>query len=380
MVFLLSQAVRDALTQVPVSPALVSGLQVLADCRRCGHNEVTGEREVLLSAAECQHLSTPARGVYGRLAEAASQTRGLPAQCSVYVEVVPGPSEFRSEDTGTQRRIVVSADLLAERLSLAGAPTLLCENLDDCRFHTLVGRLYGRRNGLADELVFDARNGGGSTTAPVFQDLLMRGEVLCLCVVDSDLRYPGSRSEGDTARKARETYSAHQTPIAELTVLPCREAENMIPASVLEDTYRRKGDASKVDAVPPICFFQSQAGGGMWRFVDLKEGLRVFEFLNADAASQVAWVQTFGKPQATRDTHCTPCAEKDSCTSKAKCGRYLVKGFGQSVLADAYQDFYEKNSLSEASRRVQGDLEPVWCQLGHTVWSWGLAGGRVVAP
>lgn len=106
-------------------------------------------------------------------------------------------------------------------------PTImLCENLEDIRFYLKQTRYYHPNS----PMVVNGHHGGGGTTVDVFK-VLKGHNVVCLVILDSDIKFPGC-GMGETARRCVNNYQNKSTNI-EVKVLPVHEAENLVPISFM---------------------------------------------------------------------------------------------------------------------------------------------------
>jgi hypothetical protein len=282
------------------------------------------------------------------------------------------------ETVSGQERIVLSVEHLARDQRLGQEPALLCENLNDCNFLTWLGSFYADWNGLPNRVRFEPRNGGGQTTAQTFEAILQGRNTLCLCIADSDLKYEGDNSLGATATALREANERSGTPLAHLHILCCQEAENLVPASVLEDLY--SGDATKLASTSDIQQIQKDTAHELWRYYDVKNGIRVFQFLNPVRAQfQTSWSRVFGQASDVTKEYCRRCAELNICEEKSDCTTYLARGLGTTVLADTVESFFLKKSSAEILRRIPARMENDWSRIGRVLWTWGTAGPRMAA-
>lgn len=371
--FLSSDLARMAQDMVPEA---VDGLQHLADSRRCGENEIIGYRQVLRDIGTCSGLSSSARAIYNRLADESTQKFGLLDTCCEHVEVVAAPSICeRKQDRGRQK-IVLSIGYLATNQRLAQKPVLLCENLDDCEFMTWIGKIYCQEHGLPPNVAFLPNNGGGSTTANVYEHFLSLGEQLCLCIVDGDLKYEGSTKFGETAERVLEVHSRLDSTKSCLYVLHCQEAENLIPAVVLFANCD-DSDQGKTDAIRSLNNLQAETRGEPWRYVDVKEGMRVYQIVKCTNADyQVSWAAYVGTAEQ-HAVRCTNCGKNLECKERTDCGIYLLPGLGSRVLSEVVNHVFGKASLQsivKLAKQIPKPIKDEWEKLGHLVVTWGFAG------
>lgn len=104
--------------------------------------------------------------------------------------------------------------------------SMLCENLEEIKFYSKQAKYY---HPLSPMMV-NKRHGGGGTTVDVFKDIKRRN-LVCLVILDSDVKYPGC-PQGDTARRCVHNYQEKLANI-EVKVLPVHEVENLIPVSFM---------------------------------------------------------------------------------------------------------------------------------------------------
>ena len=104
--------------------------------------------------------------------------------------------------------------------------SMLCENLEEIQFYSKQARYYHPLSPMR----VNKRHGGGGTTVDVFKDI-KRHNLVCLVLLDSDVKYPGC-SIGDTARRCVNNYQSKLANI-EVKVLPVHEVENLVPISFM---------------------------------------------------------------------------------------------------------------------------------------------------
>lgn len=107
--------------------------------------------------------------------------------------------------------------------------SFLCEHLIDVRFYMRLARRYYPYSPIATI----ERCGGGGSTVDVLKSIKNRN-VLCLVILDSDCKYPGSTRppKGSTAYRCQQNYRLQRSNI-ELLVLPVHEIENLVPISFM---------------------------------------------------------------------------------------------------------------------------------------------------
>ena len=139
--------------------------------------------------------------------------------------------------------------------------SFLCENIDDVKFYMRLVEIYYPTT----PIIANFYHGGGGTTQDVFNYLKSK-RVVCLVIIDSDIKYPGC-DIGETARKCVGRYKKKLSYV-EMEVLNVHEAENLVPLAFMKKhTCDHKG-ADFLDKM-------SQRGlDGLMRYYDVKKGIR----------------------------------------------------------------------------------------------------------
>lgn len=108
---------------------------------------------------------------------------------------------------------------------------LVCENLTDCNFY-LNATNYFLRKKYNQKLNFNIRKilGGGSTTNKVVKDVINEKH-FCLCIVESDLKYPDD-TQGKTADNVD---NIPDSVMLKKLILKINEMENLVPLSLLNN-------------------------------------------------------------------------------------------------------------------------------------------------
>lgn len=146
--------------------------------------------------------------------------------------------------------------------SMATQPTsFLCENIEDVRFYMKLTSIYYPNT----PIIANYYHGGGRTTDDMFYYLMGRN-VVCIVILDSDIKYPDC-DYGETAKKCLKRYKKKLVNI-ELKVLDVHEAENLVPLAFMKThTYDKNGAR----------FLEKMSQRGLLhylRYYDIKKGIR----------------------------------------------------------------------------------------------------------
>lgn len=78
---------------------------------------------------------------------------------------------------------------------------LLGENSDDIPIYEIFVKYYQSKNNLNSfKIIYTKRGGGGNTINQEYENIYTEGDSFCLCLLDSDKRYPSQTKYGDTAQ------------------------------------------------------------------------------------------------------------------------------------------------------------------------------------
>ena len=139
--------------------------------------------------------------------------------------------------------------------------SFLCENIDDVRFYMKLVSIYFPMTPI--QAIY--YHGGGGTTVDVFCELKRR-KVVCLAILDSDIKYPKCKI-GDTARRCEKKNKKKESYI-KLKVLNVHEAENLVPLAFMKmHTHDKRGES----------FLEKMKQRGLlhlMRYYDIKKGIR----------------------------------------------------------------------------------------------------------
>ncbi len=143
-------------------------------------------------------------------------------------------------------------------------PTFLCENLDDTKFYIALCEEY------FGDLFLNTKNsqgGGGSSIADNLEQIVNNHDRFCLCVVDSDIKYPGCGDGGTYAAIINKGLA--QDTSFDVYKLNVHEIENLIPFTItikyIKDKHVRKF-AQRLLAV--------DLNGDILKYYDIKEGIK----------------------------------------------------------------------------------------------------------
>lgn len=146
-------------------------------------------------------------------------------------------------------------------------PIILCENLNDTKFYFALCREYfgdiyiNTKNG---------RGGGGSSIADNLEDIINKCDRFCLCIVDSDVKYPGAPDGGTYAAIMNKNLPVLSTYC--IFKLSVHEIENLIPI----DFFCKHISDKRIKKVA-IRLNSIDKQGDIIKYYDFKEGIKLIK-------------------------------------------------------------------------------------------------------
>jgi hypothetical protein len=364
MLVLLDDSLQNALAS-GLRTALLHFLEDVAGAARVGRHFVVGSRQLLSGLAETSALSEVARAVFAEMEQSAPTRQGLIESVAWRVRVTLGGGLMIRQLTANRREIQVPL-AQANRFSPWPSTVLLLENQMEGRWYLWLAGRYARRQLGGARVEMSVRGGGGSTLSQEVQAIVIRQNELCLCVVDSDVKYPGG-ARGSTAKKAMKEARA---PHCYVHILGVREAENTLPIEILEEVAPGLNRSQEVGFYRKL--WDADANGEITPFLDIKEGEKWCDFHHG--VSQRRAVLQAAASMVGAAPHV--CPQPPSC-NRSTCNCPLLPGMSKGLMAAVEGHLKETSTVREYSPGSW--LQREWDQLGEALVAWGLGDERRAA-
>ncbi len=248
---------------------------------------------------------------------------------------------------------------------------LLGENSDDGDIYEIFAKEYLKEEKSTLRIMAKIENGGGSTTTPTFKRKIDPSEELCLCILDSDRKFPSDLNMGETAKRIIREVGTNITPKVHYYIEDrCRELENMIPEGFYHIQY--KDDINKIKIFDDFLEL-NLINDKLILFFDLKKGLKHFDVRKLDDWSELPKL-------SMKYNTVTTCNEHHFCNKKDDCRYIMIKGFGTNVL-EHFINFYKVNSdkMKLILNSANQYLENIWYDIGKLVFSWTCGQDKSIA-
>ena len=152
-----------------------------------------------------------------------------------------------------------------QKSSAIQPPILLCENLDDTRFYFALCEKYVGNDIINTK---NGQGGGGSSIADSLEKIVNSKDKFCLCIVDSDVKYPGCGDGGTYVAILNKNLERH--PSYEVFKLSVHEVENLIPISIISKYIK-----DKKNRVFSKRLMEVDNNGDILKYYDIKAGVKL---------------------------------------------------------------------------------------------------------
>lgn len=350
---------------------IVSALDLIAHSRRLGKHIVFAKREVLKFLVTCNLLSEISRRVYQKIYNELPTLFYL-KKIHFSVEVVlDDVLELIERDNS---KIIRACVKYFSDFSILTETILLSENHDDLIFYKRLASAYIKWNDIGNICIrYDARSGGGHTTARDFENLQSSRQRFCLCILDSDKKTP-NLDRGDTAKSVLKINDSKQ-PLCDIYILNVREIENLIPSSVYREVY--VDDVNKLTAINFIETIDNSPYNEIRKYLDIKEGLKLYKILIEEPQKEFRkyWLSFAQSFRDKLPSECYTCLDNEVCSQgcSKKCQCYITFGFGNNIVKKVEDKYLNK----DISIFISDNVRDEWEKLGSVITFWCCASSQI---
>lgn len=363
MIIELDQSLKSVSEKLADEHPVSIALDLIANANREGAHLIFADRDVashLLSIGEDLHTRTQQtlKHVYNRYTQLAELAR------TVCVKLLIGEfANITLEMKDNQRLIKVPASRVSS--TLLQKPYLLVENLDDAIFYKFITSELAGEVQFGGNIAFEPYNGGGNTTGNVYDHIKRTGDRLCLCIVDSDRRFPGAGS-GETASKVEASDRKEPSALAESFVLPVCSVENLIPFDFLRNAFHGdKTVSGRLDLYEP------HHREELWPYFQLKKDIRCADLRDPQKGFSRFWTEKLGCGDQVRQ-----CASGDGCEKRDRCATTVLPPVSQKPL-DAVLTGLSEKTLKSSSPLPS--VRSAWLAIAKLVSAWSCGGPQRAA-
>ncbi len=358
MIIELDKSLKNIQSDLTDEHPLAIALDIIANANREGCHVVFSDRDV------ADHLLSIGAALSGRTKQALKHIYNRATQLAefaeiAYVKLLVGDfSEISHEKIGNQRLIKVPANSINS--ALLQKPYLLVENLDDAIFYRFITEQLNDELNSLGTVAFEPYNGGGNTTGDVYDHIKGTAERLCLCIVDSDRRFPGA-SPGETASKVEASDRIRPSALAESYVLPVCSIENLIPFDFLRKVFQ--GDKTITERLD---VYEAHHRDEIWPFVQLKKDIRCADLCDERRAFSIFWTERLGCTELI-----SKCVSTQQCEKRDKCATTILPPVSHSPL-DAVLSGLDSMTLKATTPLPS--VKAAWVLIARLISAWCCGG------
>lgn len=270
---------------------------------------------------------------------------------NLIINIVENEEKLYKNDNTEYRDIIYTKFLDSSSIQKT---ILLGENGNDIAIYEIFVKYYQFKNNLdAFNIIYTKRGGGGNTISQEYKTIYKEGENFCLCLLDSDKKFPKQTKYGNTAQQVIDLDNVYKKQNnlnykIGYYVLEVLELENCLP----KDFYLRKY-TDKIEVFNAIDKIMKK-DNSFRNYFDFKNGITC-------KAKKNITRNTISCDGYMKEYLC-PIIENYNIISDG----ILLQGFSQKILED-FLDFELKDILSF----INNDefVERHWINIGKYISS-----------
>lgn len=353
MIIYIDDIVRESVVSDSLSPVEVGALEDIASVVRSGDHLVLGDALSLLAISKFSRLGDSARAAYNYVFIRVPQQESILEKVEIYVKIILGDGSPTVSPVGRQQVITIPLAFCAN-MNLRAPLEIIFEEINDHYIYEIITKWYVSRSLDVRALNRKYRpiHGGGNRTYSVFERAQRESSIFCVCITDSDKKYP-SDTCGITSAKVRESNDSSKV-LAHHLDLDFHEIENLVPLSFIAE----KSNSRHTDVMIAALKAAEERGYQEAKlFYDYKKGLK-YSYLHACPDALNYW----GAVLPGGAHSCSNGCLFGSCTCD------LLK-----PLQNRAEMRMHIEQLTPISPTECPTLEALWKAIGSTLASWSAA-------
>lgn len=352
MLIYLDDSIKHSIENNNLNNAALESLEDLASVIRAGTHLIIGGYETLNALSNLNSLGTAARTAYKALTNKFSQLNSALNHVTTYAKIST-LTTITTTETQDKKRIITIPLSSIRQMNLKSPVEIIFEELNDSSIYEIISRWYLKEHITPGFINRDYRaiHGGGGRTHVVYTDAQNRNNQFCLCITDSDKKFP-TDIFGQTSTDVRAADQPNKVLSYHLD-LDFHEIENLVPLTFLKKTCKTKPSQDLANLIKST---ETNGTPEAKLFWDYKKGFKL-STLKAKGGWQY-WKTAFNLTEMTCATAC----ESNTCTCE------ILKPWPEKK---AIKDEIEK--LSEMDPSECEILKNLWYEIGNTLISWSIS-------
>lgn len=235
---------------------------------------------------------------------------------------------------------------------------LIGENLNDCKVFRHISDKYLCCHKLwGANCIFFEMNGGGATTVDVYENQINNCTNFCLCIIDSDKKFP-SDEIGGTAVEVKNKHTEIQPPHCDYYIMEdVSEVENLLPHEMVK----------KVTVINSNLLYLLRLDIA---FLDMKKGIVKGVLQNTLAKDYYCDLLSGHQQELDEINACYDDVSQRNLNKQEK-KECIVPGFGTNLLKDVLGLSWDEIDWKKLKLTDSQVYE--WEEIGKRVFSWTCA-------
>lgn len=345
-------------------------LEILAINRKKCKNVIFADKSVLEDLMKRECFSPVVRSIYTSLFNKSMENKLYYSKVNKYINVVYTLGKNRISIVLDKESCDVTLEEIS-RFDISDCTELITENHEDSKMYKTLGKYYARTVGMEKFYIdFEFKMGGGDTTANTFDLSLKKHNRLCMCIVDSDRKFPDD-GPGHTMQRVSDIIEGKDQDIWKALLLNVHEVENLIPLKWIENTTKDISNTKKTVDFLKFLISKSNEGDKSIYYFDFKNGIKTEKFVCVDESNHEI-KKKFRKNERYRDYWCNYIKEYGINIKDAE-GNHIIHGICKNILSRVLLEYEKDFDINE----IDEHLKDEWVMIGRDVFSWCCVGNRI---
>lgn len=346
----------------------ICALSSLALSRKYGHNVIFADRMVLENLINKNCFERPICNIFKKIF-INSELKLYWKNINRYVVIVDEIKGDRLSIVEDKEEYKIALNELKSQ-TIFGKTILLTENIDDAKIYYIISKYYRNCNRINKfDTQFDEQMGGGGTIAKVLESISNKKENHCLCIVDSDKKFPEATC-GDTMAKTQAFARNKEQHLWKLCCLDVHEIENLIPIKWIEKVTM---DIPNIENCTNFINHLFEKKDESIYYFDMKEGIKSDKFICSNKDDPSA-KKKYNKAENFR-RYWRQHLDSYNINIDNVSGEYIIPGTCKKLLEKIIKEYGDEICFEE----IEDHLKEKWLDIGITVFSWGCVGERIIS-
>lgn len=346
----------------------IFALDSLAFNRKKGNNIIFAKKKILEDLMKRDCFSLVTRNVFKKMFIKVEGKQYL-KNTKKYILIVDEIKGHRLSLVDDKKECKITLKELAKS-ELSNKTTLITENIEEAKFYNMISKYYTKCNQMKKcNCSFNEHHGGGGTITTVLEQIINKRENMCLCIVDSDKKFPGA-SNGDTMERVKRLCKNKEEDIWKLFCLDVHEIENLIPIEWVKNVTN---DIENIGDCIKFLEHLLNTGDEAIYFFDMKGGIKKSKFICSDK-SDYEINKRYNKDENFRNYWESYIIDYNIALNNVN-GDFIIPGTCKKLLERIISKYENEFHIEQ----VEEHLKEKWLELGSVLFAWGCVGERIIS-